>query len=706
MQIPLKWINELVNIKEIPLDNLIKKLTLGGFEVEEILEIEENNQKQIVLDISATANRYDSLSIQGFALEIATLLKKSLQSDSYLIKKTDWKKNLQKKITFSSKNQKYSTFLTLTVKNIDQCKTPKWIKKKLQNSGILPMDTLEDFKKYILLETGYPFEFYDLKKISSTTKSSDFTLTITNALKNQNFIASNQSFYELDKSISIVNANNIPISLAGFIESDNFVVSETTNTLLIEGSIFNGTKIRQQSRKLGLRTERSSRYEKSLRTTYLIEAFYRLICLLRITNPNLKCKLHTAKKTFEKIKLPIRLRYKAIHEIVGPTNFSTNHSLIYLNTKEITNYLIRLNFQFTYQESKNQWFVLIPHARFDDINREIDLIEEIGRIHGFNKFLTTLPGIRAIGKEDSNYKIRKKITTSLLNLGLNELIHFSLVNHKTFLTNEINVVNPLLNDCSTLRLSLLPNLIKTVHINFNQKNIPIEGFEYGHIFSYNSNRKFIEKEYVGGIFGGGKTKLAWSDKATPLTWFEAKGKIEQLFIQLNLSVVWKKFSKQKIQNIFHPYRSAAIYLLDKKFLGRFGQIHPILASQLNIDSNLYLFEFDLEKIKFQFKTNKLSIYKSYSSYPKIIKDLSFIIKKDIEFKEIQTVLYWNGTKLLAEINLLDEYMGKPIPDNCKSLCLQLLFQSSTETLKNKKIDIIIKNLQYILTTKFKAKIRN
>ena len=706
MQIPLKWINELVNLEGIPLEELIEKLTLGGFEVEEILEIKENHQTQIVLDISATTNRSDSLSIQGFALEMATLLEKSIQSSSYNRKTHCWKKKIQNQIEISSNKQHFSTFLTFVVENLDQFTTPKWIKKKLQNSGILALDTLEDLKNYILLETGYPFEFYDLKKIFSELKTSEFTLSVKTASKNQNLLASNQSLYNLDESISIITANHIPISIAGFIEADKFSVSPTTNRLLIEGSIFNGAKIRQQSRRLGLRTERSGRYEKSLRNTYLLEAFYRLICLLRITNPNLTWKLHTGKQTFEKSRLPIKLRYKAINDLLGPTYSLKNKSFIYLSTKEITNYLRRLNFQFTYQGSENYWVVTIPHARDEDLTREIDLIEEIGRIHGFNKFLVALPRIKSIGNEDSTYKIRKKITTSLLNLGFNELIHFSLINQKTLIQNKINLVNPLLNDYSALRVSLLPNLIKTVRSNFKQKNLPIEGFEFGHVFSSNSDKEFFEKEYIGGIFGGMPTKLSWTGQEIPLTWFEAKGKMEQLFLQLNLSTTWKKFSNQQIQDILHPYRSAKIYLSNNHYLGKFGQIHPILANQLKIEENLYFFELNLKEIESYFKTNKLTIYRKYSTYPKIIKDLSFIIKRDIEFKTIQNLLYWNGTELLLEINLLDEYTGKAIPKDSKSLCLQLLFQSTTETLQNKKLDTILNNLEQILIKKFEANIRD
>ena len=234
----------------------------------------------------------------------------------------------------------------------------------------------------------------------------------------------------------------------------------------------------------------------------------------------------------------------------------------------------------------------------------------------------------------------------------------------------------------------------------------INGFEYGHVFLPNSEIKFKEKEYVAGIFGGFKTKLTWSDSEKPLTWFEAKGKMEQFFNQLNLSVNWQNSSDNRISDLFHTYRNAEIYLPNNKKLGVFGQIHPILANRLNLSSEIYLFEFDLEVIQNQIKMNQLTVYKEYSPYPKIVKDISFIVQRHVTFNELQETLFYNGTKFLSEINLLDEYTGKSIPDEHISLCLQLIFQSNEKTLQNKEIEEILENIRFVLAKRFNAVIRN
>ena len=707
MQVPLEWIKELIDIETIKLEELIERLTLGGFEVEEVLEVEVNNKKQTVLDISATANRSDSLSIQGISSEIASLLDKPLSQLAYSKKIADWKQKLATKKKPMLADLGCSTFLVLEIRNVNNLTVPRWIKEKLISTGISPMNNLLDFQTYILLETGYPFAFYDLEKIQKKVGSSKLNFSIEKATTNQEFLGSNNITYKLNDSNLIIKANNFPISIAGIIEHEEYVYSETTNSLLIEGSIFNAAKIRQQSRNLGLRTDRSARYEKSLKQTYLIESLYRLISLLRVNNPNVRCKLSTFLQENEEDLKVIKLHYSTIKEILGPISKINNDDYEFIPPKKVSDYLQRLNFEFSYQDSELTWDVQIPNLRSEDITREIDLIEEVGRLHGFNNFLTTLPKITRIGTEDLSYQTRKKITSSLLNLGLNELIHYSLVGEDQSINqkNEINLINPLLADYKSLRTSLLPTLLKTVSENLKQSTRIIEGFEYGHVFSGNIPDNFKEIEHVAGIFGGTKEKLSWSEPKQTLTWFEAKGKIEQLFKQLNIGVYWEIKSLSFKNDIFHPYRTAELYLLNGKNLGKFGQIHPASANSNGLASETYLFEFSLKHIQDQIQQNKLPVFREYSLYPRVIKDLSFIIPKDITFKKLKNILYLNGTKFLYKINLLDEYRGSSIPKDATSLCLQLIFQSNEKTLENKEIEIITTNLQSVLTKEFNAIIR-
>ena len=705
MQISLRWINELVNLERINLEDLINKLTLGGFEVEEILEVEINKTKTTALEISATANRSDSLSIQGLSLEISALLNQIPKRLPYSTKTFPWSDTFQNLNSEKRIENDCSGFIGITIENLSNFTSPKWLQQKLLASGIPIANNLIDFQNYILVETGYPLEFYDLDKVYSEVKDSEVQFSLTPATNSLTFYAANGSEYILDKSILVLKANDLPLSIAGIISSETTNYSNNTQRLFLEASIYNAAKIRQESRTLGLRTDRSSRYEKSLKNTLLLESVYRFISLLRIANPKLSCKLHSLSQLSTDPIQIIKLSYSKVKQVLGPIQRTKTNQYEYISPEIITDALKRLQFDLIYNSDNLEWEISIPPLRSDDITREIDIIEEIGRIYGFNNFLTRLPTIQKIGEEDFDYQTRKKLTTCLVNLGLNELVQYSLVTKTTYLKNEIELVNPLVTEYSNLRSSLLPNLVKAVEENVKKGNSALEGFEYGHVFSKNSSSNISETEYLAGILGGVKIKSNWSKASNPLSWFEAKGKIEQLFQKLNLIVYWKSYKPIKESTILHLYCSAELFLSNGTKLGIFGQISPILARKLNISTDIYLFEFNFEVLKSQIYQNKLSIYQEYSFYPKIVKDLSFIVKDTIPFSQIQELLYFNGSRFLKEVHLLDEYRGNSIPQNSTSLCLQLVFQSDFETLQNERVEKIINNLTNVLTKKFNAILR-
>ena len=643
MQISLKWINELIHIEAVSLEDLINKLTLGGFEVEEILTIERKGIKTIALEISATANRSDSLSIQGLSLEIASLLNNTNKTSNYLTNTCLWTQQIQT-LDFNDLIQENNfDFCTLVINNLNDLSSPLWLKHKLIGSGLIPHNDLNDFKNYILLETGNPIEFYDYDKISQKLNTLKFELSIKNISEFNNFVANNNVDYQLNVDISMLYANQLPISIAGIIPNKEITYSHNTRSLLVEASIFNATKIRKQSRLLGLRTERSSRYEKSLKTINTIETLYRLVSLLRIANPKLTCKLHTLAQSRRNPSKIIKLNYQTVKQVLGPLNKITikNSKEVYeyISPKMITNILKQLQLSVEYKNYT--WDVTIPLRRSDDITQEIDIIEEIGRIYGFEKFLTRLPHIKKIGSEEIDYQIRKKITLCLISLGLNELIQYSFGSENDILKigHNIKLINPLIQDYSNLRTSLLPNLIKSIEENLKNSNSFLEGFEHGHIFHLDSNFNIIETESLAGILGGIQIKSSWVESSRSIYWFEAKGRLDQLFKRLNIITYWESFKPLENNQVFHPYRTAKIFSQFNEELGVFGQISPVIAKRLNLSNEIYLFELDFEKIKLLIEQNKLTIYKEYVLYPKIIKDFSFIVDNNISFQKIKELLY-------------------------------------------------------------------
>lgn len=708
MRISLEWLNELIDLKTFNFDYLIETLTLGGFEVENSFELLIDNKKDIILDISPTPNRSDSLSIKGIAKEVSSLFNKVYKGSKYgteICKTETLIKNAILKIVNFDKTKKNDLILfTVTVENLTTFSSPTWLQQKLLRAGIEPYNNLLDLKNYISLETGYPFEFYDLDKIRLCLNDLNFKLSLNCEKFIESFQGANNFQYDGNSNLLVLKANQEILSIAGILVNEKFQYTHNTKSLLIEGSIFNSKKIRQISRTIGLRTDRSSRYEKGLNPTYLLESLCRLLYLLKSSNNLIVINVHTT-TNYTEIKPPIiPLEYRTIIQVLGPIIDLKKNRISQLSPVDISNYLTRLNFIFIFDQSDLIWRVTISLERYEDINREIDLIEEIARLHGFNNFITILPEIFKIGIEDFSYQIRKKLTSCFLSEGFNEVINYSLGNPIN--KGNISIINSLSKDYSILRSTLLTNLIQIEQENSNQATSNLEAFEYGHVFFNSRNFVSVEIEQVGGIFGAIKTKTEWSNNTTILSWFEGKGKVEQLFNKLNLFVYWKIGLPKVYKGILHPYRTSKLCLAPGLALGVFGQIDPILANKLNISPQLYLFEFNLELIKNDYKYKKLLYYTNYSLYPKIFKDLSFLISKNITFNKIKNLIFSLAPKVLISIELLDEYKGNSIPKTMTSLCIQLIFQSTEKTLLNKEVEKIIANIKLILTEQFKIIIRS
>lgn len=691
MEISLEWINELTNINPSHLETLIEKLTLGGFEVESIKKREINSQNHVALDLTITANRADSLSIKGIAFEISALLNQPLTASNYLTKTKNWVSLVRQQEKVMEKQTACQTFFALTVENITNFSSPKWLQHKLSCSGINPENNFRDFQNYIQLETGYPFEFYDLEKIKAKLMSNqDFVIKI--------------SCINNTKQIFV---NDIAIGLLGIVPHEDFVCSPKTQTILLEGSIFDAVAIRRQSRTVGLRTNRSIRYERALNNSNLVTACYRLISLLRINNPNLKSQLHTSSNRTTLAPTRVCLYYRTIKNVLGPIKSSSRDKSSFMPVHKVTESLCRLGLNSSYDPTTKMWDIIVPAARSNDLENEIDLIEEVGRLYGFDNFLTQLPKLKHIGAIDTSYGIRKKLTNGFLNMGLTEFVHYSLVNAKikTQKLHRISLVNPLLSEYSSLRTTILPSLIQTLTTNLKQGNLLLDGFEYSHVFSHNSFGTKLEHEMVGGIFGAAQFKSPWLLPNKVLDWFEAKGQMEYLFNQLKLNVSWERANLEKLNSSLHPYRTSLLLLDGNLELGIFGQIHPVLAKRLNLPQKIYLFELDFELIRQFSNESGLTMVKPYSTYPKIVKNLSFLISDDIPFEKLQKLLYLNGTTFLTDIQLLDKYRGAAIQKGYTSLCIQLVFQSNKQTLQNKQVEIVLQNFNLALEQNFDVHVR-
>ena len=247
MRISVEWLNELIDLKTLNFDYLVEKLTLGGFEVEDSFEFIIDNKKDTIIDVTSTANRSDSLSLKGIGKEVAALLDKPYKVSKYTTDVFEPEKLIKNSLSkiniFDKKKKKDSIFLTIEIENLTHLNSPKWLQQKLLRAGIETFNNLLDFQNYIFLETGYPFEFYDLDKIRSILNNCDFTLSLKSENFSEPFQGANNSEYSINSDILVLKANDEILSIAGILVNKNFQYTNDTKSLLIEGSIFNSKKI-------------------------------------------------------------------------------------------------------------------------------------------------------------------------------------------------------------------------------------------------------------------------------------------------------------------------------------------------------------------------------------------------------------------------------------------------------------------------------
>ena len=728
MYISLNWIQNLISLKNISLRTLCEELTVSGFEIEEILKTFYLNETDFILNVSFPANRSDILNIKGFIKELFSIfLKKKIFyptkkipiNNLYIfnlnkkyngIKYFIWEHFLQKKYFYINKKKTRRSFescyafFSIQIKISEIKPSPQWLKKCLNTANISSINNIYDTINFVNLETGYPFFVCDLNKLKIYLNTITLNFSIGYALPLQEFQIEKDKNLVLSSDNLLLYINNIPISIIGLVTLKEIEVDTTTKDILIYGGLFDPVQIRKSAQALGLRTQQSISLEKNLNFNNFEQAYIRLKILLKIQDINLSQKLvpqieiiQTLKKTSFKHYVnnnrPLfKLNYEKVNTIRGNSKL--------LSSTEIVLILEALHFQIL-KATEKACELYIPFSREGDIDKEIDLIEEIIRISGLNTILSIKPKFDQVGRISKLEKLKRVLRTYLIDLGLNEVIHYSI--NSTSANKDLKLINPIFTETSFFRENLLTELITKHILNKKQKNKNYEAFEIGRTYCLSSFGNVIESEFISGIFGGSFYSCYWTEEKKSINWFEAKGFIEQTFKFLDICCKWQKIKNKEIK-ILHPNRSAEL-LIGNQIIGIFGQIHPFIAKTNSLLDEIYLFEFNLDTLKNFWLPLQIFPYASYSFYPNSIIDLAFIKNNKITFEEVKNKIHQVGSPLLESIDLLDYYEGNSIPTNYHSLCFKLKFRTFNRTLTSQEVDNIVKKIKISLETNFDIIIR-
>nr|YP_010336324.1 phenylalanyl-tRNA synthetase beta subunit [Goniotrichopsis reniformis]UNJ14730.1 phenylalanyl-tRNA synthetase beta subunit [Goniotrichopsis reniformis] len=683
MKISLSWLNKVLNMDQIDLEDLAERLTLAGFEVDDMYKINSiDNLPDTILDITPPPNRGDTLSVLGLSREIAALY--NIKYNLVLNKQEPIKKN-ESLIQFKQIDHCLYYSITL-INNIIIKNSPNWLQNNLHAIGINPKNNLLDILNYVLYEYGQPIQAFEFNN-----EHLPMTIDVRKPTSNLDFIDRNLDKIAITRQNLVSWINERPVNISGVTCSEDSIPKTATNSIVLETAIFDPSIICQSATAISMKNDISLRFERGINPNLLHAAYNHTITLIQDL-----CEGSIAANTFID-KLNSNIKFISLYKLnVEMILGDTIQKLMRLNL--IEQILNKLDFKFTKKEYG--WLVEVPIHRHNDIEREIDIIEEIGRIYGFNNFPYILPHKQESSLVSMRNQIIKHCKYFFICKGFYELTHYSFQkNISVFKTHHgLEINNPLTIDQKFLRRSILPELLNSLVYNIAQGNGSFNSFEIGRVFSSHNNN-FIEEDFIAGIIGGHLIRSSWEEKPRVINWFEAKGILDNFIQFLNLDINWQQSDHSEYFNkdIFHKFRWGIITSGELE-IGIFGQIHPQLMEEYDINSTIYLFEMNLETIlrlcnKKQYHQH---LNQTYSIYPSISRDINMLVPINIPIKEIMDCIHNMNNELLQSIELFDDYHDTVLKEH-RQLSFRLFYRSLDRTLNIEEADILIKKLKIYLS---------
>jgi phenylalanyl-tRNA synthetase beta chain len=655
----------------------------------------------VVLDLTSTANRADALSMVGIAREVAAITGAKLKLEPP-VSNSDIPAAQTLSITIAERTA-CPIYIGTVIQNVAIAPSPQWLQQRLQSAGTRPINNVVDITNYVLLEWGQPLHAFDADRLEAVTGSANLDIGVRFAHSGETIKTLDGQVRSLQSQTLLITANDQAVALAGVMGGEDTEVYDQTQNILLEAAWFDPATIRRSARTQSLRTEASSRYERGVNQAELAIACQRALQLLtELAGGNITQQaIADARPAQTTASHTIKLRLSRVNDVLGPIVLERDkdghaNAIGELGSAQVESILTALGCTLA-TTADGEWDVTIPPYRYRDLEREIDLIEEIARLHGYNNFCDTLPDKSEAGYLSFEYAAARKIHAACCAVGLTEVIHYSLV--KAGQDHQVELANPLLAEYSALRTEMLSGLIDAFQYNIEQGNGPLNGFEIGRIF-WREEDGYSEMDMVAGIMGGDPRQNRWvsSGQEQPMSWYTAKGILESIFDRLGLVV---EYQPDRRNERLHPGRTASLWIHGTR-LGTFGQLHPQLTEQRGLSSEVYVFELELDVILNELERDELlmPVFSPYSVYPSSDRDIAFFAPTQVSVAELQRVMKKAGGMLLESANVFDEYCGQNVPDGQRSLAFRLVYRASDRTLTDEDVETAHQNVRDALIEKF------
>lgn len=619
-----------------------------------------------VMEFDLTPNRADALSMIGTAYEVAALYNTKMTKPETTSNELELSANDELTVTIENED-KVPYYSARVVHDVTIEPSPIWMQARLIKADIRPINNVVDISNYVLLEYGQPLHMFDQDAIGSQQ------IVVRQANEGEKMTTLDDTERELLTSDIVITNGQTPIALAGVMGGDFSEVKEHTSNIVIEGAIFDSVSIRHTSRRLNLRSESSSRFEKGIATEFVDEAVDRACYLLQTYANGKVLKDRVSSGELGAFITPIDITADKINRTIG----------FDLSQNDIVTIFNQLGFD---TEINDDVITVQVPSRRKDITIKEDLIEEVARIYGYDDIPSTLPVFEKVTSgqlTDRQYKTRM-VKEVLEGAGLDQAITYSLVSKEdatAFAMQQrqtIDLLMPMSEAHASLRQSLLPHLIEAASYNVARKNKDVKLFEIGNVFFANGEGELPDQvEYLSGILTGDYVVNQWQGKKETVDFYLAKGVVDRVAEKLNLEFSYRRADIDGL----HPGRTAEI-LLENKVVGFIGELHPTLAADNDL-KRTYVFELNFDALM------AVSVgyinYQPIPRFPGMSRDIALEVNQNIPAADLLSTIHAHGGNILKDTLVFDVYQGEHLEKGKKSIAIRLNYLDTEETLTDERV---------------------
>lgn len=626
-----------------------------------------------VIEYEITSNRVDCYGVLGIAREAAATFNKKFCPPE--VKETGNDENASDYIKVTVEDPELCTrYCARVVKNVKIGPSPKWMQRYLAKNGIRPINNLVDITNYVMEEYGQPMHAYDLDHIEGKE------IVVRRAAKGEKFVTLDGQEREMDDSVLMICDGKKPVGIAGIMGGENSMITDEVHTVLFEAACFNGTNIRLSSKKIGLRTDASGKFEKGLDPNNAQAAIDRACQLMEELGAGevVGGMVDVCSETREPVRVPFEP--ERINALLGTE----------LTEEEMLGYLARV--ELAYDEKTNE--IVAPTFR-QDIHCMADVAEEVVRFYGYDKIPTTLPtGEATTGKLPFKLRIEQIARDMAEYCGFSEGMTYSFESPKVFdkllipegdaLRNAITISNPLGEDYSIMRTTTINGMLTSLATNYNRRNKDVRLYELGNVYLPKSlpltELPEERMHFTLGMYGAGD-------------FFDMKGVCEEFFEKIGMKER-VTYDPKAGKTYLHPGRQANM-CYGGKVIGYLGEVHPAVADNYGIGDKAYIAVIDiLAVLEFAGFAHKFT---GIAKYPAVTRDLSLVVPREVLAGQIEEVLEQRGGKILESYELFDIYEGSQIKEGYKSMAYSVVFRNHDKTLEESEINAVMKKILNGLT---------